>query len=763
MATRVAARTYHARQAIDGLWRRVRSGLRACGASIARRPLSWMLAAVGFVWIAYVCVPQALQGYGYGASDTVVHNYWINGLIDNDPFVAGVYPMGFHCVIYFLHELTGIPVYVYLRLIGVVMMFELVGVLFATLRLACRSAFAPFVGVVAFVGVDLVTPLVGSGGTDLYWRILAGLPQEYSMMFILPAAWFAISYLRDRSARGDRGRRTLGPDGNPLGPRDWARRALRLDLPATTWKLVGFSCSLALTVSIHFYSTIILALVLAGVVVSYLLTVLRPRVLGAALAASALGLALAVWPMAVALAGGTPLQGSLSWGLQVMSSSSASADSGQTADSASDGADGSAGALAPGLSASDGASSARPATLGDGAGDGASGATVALASSTTTGVTGAQAVRSVAGGDLLESLRGTARQVANTLTAGASVLSVYLMSYCYAKMGFGVAHAVPATVALLLGVGVLMLAFKRQRDAGHAAIACSVAMLVMLAALISDILGLPRLMNSDRMGMFIVYLMPTVPALLVDVAAGLVAGWFKGHAALDVASLAIGFALSLAGLVAYGPMPPVSVDKQEYNGNIVCLTAIMRQLDPGSWTIVSANDELRMSEDYGYHTEIADLLAANEYGLDDDGDIETRLEPYQIPTQHVFFFCEKYVTYSVQGQGAWVSPQAACAALPDTKDIGVYKDQKRLVEMARMFYWLQELRRRYPLEVHVFYEDDEFVCYELDQPASSPLNLAFDYGYNGYSALAAQADASQDGERWQSGSSEADQSAAGEA
>ncbi|MFQ7768290.1 MAG: hypothetical protein ACLRIL_08485 [Fusicatenibacter saccharivorans] len=54
--------------------------------------------------------------YGYKASDIPVHNYWINELERNNIWVAGVYPYGFHIVIYYLHMVFGIKTYVLLRI-----------------------------------------------------------------------------------------------------------------------------------------------------------------------------------------------------------------------------------------------------------------------------------------------------------------------------------------------------------------------------------------------------------------------------------------------------------------------------------------------------------------------------------------------------------------------------------------------------------------------------------------------------------------------
>lgn len=52
--------------------------------------------------------------------------------------------------------------------------------------------------------------------------------------------------------------------------------------------------------------------------------------------------------------------------------------------------------------------------------------------------------------------------------------------------------------------------------------------------------------------------------------------------------------------------------------------------------------------------------------------------------------------------------------------------------MSRMYYWAQAFDKLYPNEFRVHYEDDEFVCYHIEQTCTTSTNLAIDYGYNNY-------------------------------
>ena len=62
--------------------------------------LVFLAVFLGVLW--KVCWPGILNNWGFGASDLPVHNYWINGLIDNKLYIAGIYPMGMHCMLYYL-------------------------------------------------------------------------------------------------------------------------------------------------------------------------------------------------------------------------------------------------------------------------------------------------------------------------------------------------------------------------------------------------------------------------------------------------------------------------------------------------------------------------------------------------------------------------------------------------------------------------------------------------------------------------------------
>lgn len=130
-----------------------------------------------------------IEAYGYKASDIPVHNYWINELDRNNIWVAGVYPYGFHIVIYYLHMVFGIKTYVLLRIFGVVQTYFVYLAMVVALKMVCKGRFTPYLGVLFYV-MDIFN-------RNTYARFEGALPQEFSMIFILTSVCMAIRFFQE--------------------------------------------------------------------------------------------------------------------------------------------------------------------------------------------------------------------------------------------------------------------------------------------------------------------------------------------------------------------------------------------------------------------------------------------------------------------------------------------------------------------------------------------------------------------------------------
>lgn len=143
-----------------------------------------------------------INTYGYCASDIPVHNYWINAMGQNDVFVAGIYPFGFHCVIYYIHTVTGIETYVLLRLFYVVQVLYIHYALLAFLKACCRTSYCAWGAVFVYV-------LAAFFNRNTYSRYYSSLPQEFGMIFILPGLFYVCLFktAEDRSESMQKGKK----------------------------------------------------------------------------------------------------------------------------------------------------------------------------------------------------------------------------------------------------------------------------------------------------------------------------------------------------------------------------------------------------------------------------------------------------------------------------------------------------------------------------------------------------------------------------
>ena len=257
-----------------------------------RRILDILLVTGLTVLMLWLFGSNLLTTYGYTTSDMPIHNYWINYLGKNEIFVAGVYPYGFHCVIYFIHEVFGMDTFVLLRVFWMTQTFLIHFVLLAFLKYCCKSRYSAYIGVGCYIALPVFLP-------ETYSRFFSTLPQEFGMLFILPSICFAIAFFKERKIELE------------LRIQDkWGD---------SKWYLLGFAMSFSMTFSIHFYNMMIAGLFCAGIAIGYFFRFFRKGYFGRVVITFVLSMVVAILPMGIAYVTGTPLESSLYWGMGVMS------------------------------------------------------------------------------------------------------------------------------------------------------------------------------------------------------------------------------------------------------------------------------------------------------------------------------------------------------------------------------------------------------------------------------------------------------------
>lgn len=182
------------------IWKLVKKALRKLFRVIRANIIDILLIAALTAGLCYVYGTNLVQYFGYCESDLPVHNYWINYLSRNKMFVAGIYPFGFHCVIYYLHEVFAIPTYVLLRVFCFSQNLMIHYVLLAFIKYCCKSKYAPYVGVFMYVFLKVF-------GENTYIRFFSTLPQEFGMIFILPSIYYLFAFfVRKEEKKKSKGR-----------------------------------------------------------------------------------------------------------------------------------------------------------------------------------------------------------------------------------------------------------------------------------------------------------------------------------------------------------------------------------------------------------------------------------------------------------------------------------------------------------------------------------------------------------------------------
>lgn len=623
--------------------------------------LQWILAGAVIAALFWIYGRQLILTYGYCASDIPVHLNWINQMSRGNLFASGVYPFGFHCMVYYLHAVFGFDTYVILCVFYLVQVFFIHIVLLAMLKLLCRSLYLPYAGIMVYI-------LGSFWARQTYSRFGSSLPQEFGMIFVIPSVYFLIRFFQTEK-------------------KNLKNRETKLILGC-------FALAFSLTLAIHFYGTMIAGLCCIGIAVGFCTRFLNKEYFRRIMLTGIISIFLAVLPMGIAFAGGTPLQGSLGWGLSVING-----DSSDTEDTSENEA------------AQKQAMEEMAARLIENTQN----------SNSESVQTGEIPIITEAP---KHSLTDKAREIRKKMKNLREMMIRRIQEFIINSREQWCAYAVLAGIAVLILLG-LMFIILRRITYGEMLMSAGFCMGILTLLLCAGNLGLPVLMDPARCSIYYVYLLIVSITVLGD---GLLYLIFMPRI-LTISRNVVSFILTVsmaAGMIHQGLVKtPDFISDYVSNGAFTCLTNIIKENKDETWTIVSANDETQMGLDHGWHYETITFLRKQEHINKD-----TKLI---IPTEKVYFFIEKIpLNYSVvySGSGQSISKKGASQSLPNSGGIGMYQGEGRWILMSRMYYWAQAFMEMYPNETKVYYESEDFVCYVISQNMYHQYNFAIDYGYN---------------------------------
>ena len=623
--------------------------------------LQWILAGAVIAALFWIYGRQLILTYGYRASDIPVHLNWINQMSRGNLFASGVYPFGFHCMVYYLHAVFGFDTYVILCVFYLVQVFFIHIVLLAMLKLLCRSLYLPYAGIMVYI-------LGSFWARQTYSRFGSSLPQEFGMIFVIPSVYFLIRFFQTEK-------------------KNLKNRETKLILGC-------FALAFSLTLAIHFYGTMIAGLCCIGIAVGFCTRFLNKEYFRRIMLTGIISVFLAVLPMGIAFAGGTPLQGSLGWGLSVINGGSSDTEDTSENEAAQKQA---MEEMAARLIENTQNSNSESVQTGE----------IPI-------ITEAPK----------HSLADKGREIPKKMKNLREMMIRRIQEFIINSQEQWCAYAVLAGIAVLILLGLVFIILRRITY-GEMLMSAGFCMGILTLLLCAGNLGLPVLMDPARCSIYYVYLLIVSITVLGD---GLLYLVFMPRI-LTISRNVVSFILTVsmaAGMIHQGLVKtPDFISDYVSNGAFTCLTNIIKENKDETWTIVSANDETQMGLDHGWHYETITFLRKQEHINKD-----TKLI---IPTEKVYFFIEKIpLNYSVvySGSGQSISKKGASQSLPNSGGIGMYQGEGRWILMSRMYCWAQAFMEMYPNEMKVYYESEDFVCYVISQNMYHQYNFAIDYGYN---------------------------------
>ena len=614
-----------------------------------------------------------------------VHHAWIYGLKEGNIFSAGVYPEAMHCFIYSMDVLFGISIYSCLLFLGEIHVAALLVAVYCLFREILKSRYTVYLILAAFLTIDVVCIDEIYGMARLQYTI----PQEFGLYTLFLCTLYLIRFLK---------RENKGFDGN----------------------LFLFMTSLAASLAIHFYVTIMAFFLCASFAVFGLNQIFRKKNFGVLVTAVILGVVISTLPMVLAFASGIPLQGSLNWGMNIIN----------------------------GTDTKEGRSQAVQTSTGE--------STEAM-----TGITvekGSENASSLPSQSQLDSQQGTVIEMESSTNvpktplvkrvADAVIRSLklvyqygYVQLYGRSRAGWLLRFSIIAAILTLVNVVISIVRLKKISFSMYAGITTASFLFMLLYA--APFLGLPEIIAGARLCLPEQILLLAMMAIPADELFFLLEKTKAGHFVPQI-SLA-GVLAIYAGTNYFGVFHGyLYYELTRYNAAVELTSEIMDAYPQYSYTIISTTEELYQSVDDARHEEILDFYN------------KSRLVDYYIPTEYLFFYIEKnpiyYAQYHFFSGPRWLAQDkytkyyeysTAVLSIGDGIEHSEISEEavgesllttskasdaysliiNRTILESEMYHWCQEFKTRLPNEIKVYYEDENFICYVVKQNPAHLYNL----------------------------------------
>ena len=638
----------------------------------------------------------AFQCHSYGWGDMYVHHAWIYGLKEGKIFSAGIYPEAMHCFIYCMNDLFGISVYSCMMFLGEIHVSALLLAIYCFLREVMKSKYTVYLVLAAFLTIDMVCVDEIYGMSRMQYTI----PQEFGLYTQYLCALYLVRFLRRNPEEGKAKRKVWNDD------------------------LFLFMTSLAASLAIHFYVTMMAFFLCAAIAIFGIVKVFRKENFKSLVIAVLAGMIISAAPMVLAYASGIPLQGSLNWGMNVMNGTDTK--EGRTQQVQSIVNENNAETSSQNESESQSSESIQQES----------------------GVTSSQSVTSEEKQQKETSdasVQKQASQKKSRKTIWEYMKMVY--KYGYAQL-YGDTRArwllgFTLIAGILSAINWIITAIRFRKLPFELYLGITAASVIFMILYAAPFLGLPEIIAGARLCLTEQVLLLSMMALPADEVLFAI-GRRRMACILPYLSV-LGVAAIYAGTNYFGVYHGyLYYELTRYNSVVNLTNRIASEYPKQRYTIISTTDEIYQVIESGWHEEILDFY------------YKSKLEKYYIPTEYLFFYVEKnpiqYAQYHFFAGPRWLAQKkysqyykysnaviSEGSAIKSSKisedvlgepltDMGKASDaysnlKNRTILESELYFWCQDFKARLPYEIQVYYEDEDVVCYMIKQNPEHLYNL----------------------------------------
>ncbi len=601
----------------------------------------------------------AFQIHVYGFTDMFIHHRWVNSLVEGHIFSEGIYPQAMHCFVYCMHVLFGIKIYSIIKFLQCIHIVVFLISSYFFLREIFYWKYSPVFVMGLYLTINFSFEYSMS-------RLQVAFPMEFGFYTQFLCVLYLVRYLKKEDSFV------------------WKGKNLK-----DCWnkELLLFMLALTASIEIHFYITVMAFILCFSFSIFSMRQIFVRKKMIPLLSAIICGCVIAMLPMAGAYISGIPLEGSLYWGVN-----SVSPVSEENSHSAQD-----------------------------------------------SGTVGQETVRGpldLADEDLkiIEKLPDIGQKIVQVI-----IKSEYLIKETYKKGYQGMYSAkrgkriFDITIVVIgiyfigkFGKGRLCDQIRKASEKYPPIILLSFVSVLLYAAYAAPELGLPVLISDHRfcaIGHLMILSVMIMPAdILFSIGILYCKEKFLQYISV-LLTLGIYVMTNLFGIYHKYLYFVLS----QYDVALSVTNSIIEEFPKNSFTLIAPDEEKPLITLYGRHEEIWGFLETCAKGS------------YSIPTKYIFIYVEKrpieyYQSYSFDGplwlgkgkkteiKASNISVEAAQEDMSEFDSWYRYGQGRTILE-SHAYEWCQDFSQKYPSELGVYYEDENFVCYYIKQNADMPYEL----------------------------------------